>query len=254
MQKLWYGRWKWFKRVVVIGLAVGVLGILAVLGINSYIKATANVYITEEVPEVDCILVLGAGLTEEGTPSLVLRDRLDRGIELYRQGVSERLLMSGDHGREGYDEVNAMKQYAVDAGIPADAVFMDHAGFSTYESIYRARDVFQVKSMALVTQPYHEYRAVYIAEKLGLEVYGTPSRATQYQGSWMLEVREKLARTKEFFNLMIQPEPSYLGEPISIHGSGSQTDDTEQAWAASGSAASGNVADDKTNVSHRAEE
>lgn len=231
MQKIWYGRFKWLKRVIVICFMTGILGILLVLGINQYIKHTAEERIQEEVPEVDCILVLGAGLTEEGTPSLVLRDRLDKAIALYQQGISDRLLMSGDHGSESYDEVNAMKQYAVNAGIPADNIFMDHAGFSTYESIYRARDVFQVKSLAVVTQPYHEYRAVYIAMKLGLDVYGTPSKATHYQGSWMLEAREKLARTKEFVNLLIRPEPTYLGEPISIHGSGAATDDEKQVWS-----------------------
>lgn len=230
MRKIWYGKWKWLKRVLVIGVLVGLFGIGVILGINQYIKSTAGKRIDTEVKKVDCILVLGAGLTAEGKPSLVLRDRLDKGIELYKKGISNRLLMSGDHGREGYDEVRAMKQYAVDAGVNPDDIFMDHAGFSTYESIYRARDVFQVKSLAIVTQPYHEYRAVYIAMKLGLDVYGTPSKATQYRGSWILEAREKLARTKEFFNVMLQPEPTYLGEAIPISGSGSQTDDTEQTW------------------------
>lgn len=230
MRKIWYGKWKWLKRVVVIGFLLALLGILVILGINQYIKVTAGERIGKEVSKVDCILVLGAGLTKEGTPSLVLRDRLDRGIELYKKGVSDRLLMSGDHGRKGYDEVRAMKQYAVNAGVNPDDIFMDHAGFSTYESIYRARDVFQVKRLAIVTQPYHEYRAVYIAIKLGLEVYGTPSKETKYRGSWILEAREKLARTKEFFNVMIKPKPTYLGKAIPISGSGSQTDDTEQTW------------------------
>lgn len=230
MRKIWYGKWKWLKRLLVIGVLVGLFGIGMILGINQYIKSTAGKRIGTEVKKVDCILVLGAGLTAEGKPSLVLRDRLDKGIELYKKGVSNRLLMSGDHGRDGYDEVRAMKQYAVDAGVNPDDIFMDHAGFSTYESIYRARDVFQVKRLAIVTQPYHEYRAVYIAMKLGLDVYGTPSKATQYRGSWILETREKLARTKEFFNVMLQPEPTYLGEAIPISGSGSQTDDTEQTW------------------------
>lgn len=165
----------------------------------------------------DCILVLGAGL-RDGKPSLVLRDRLDRAIELYQEGVSDRLLMTGDHGREDYDEVAAMKQYAIDAGIPAEHIFMDHADFSTYESMYRARDVFEVKKIAVVTQPYHIYRALYIADKLGLEAYGMPSKATAHRNSWMLEVREKLARTKDFFNVMIQPEPTYLGDPVPVIG------------------------------------
>lgn len=230
MRKLWFGKYKWGKRVFLILIALGLMGGAGILGISGYMKATAADLIYEEnkdsqLPKVDCILILGAGLTQEGTPSLVLTDRLNRGIDLYKKGVSDRLLMSGDHGRTGYNEVAAMKQYAMDAGVPEDAIFMDHAGFSTYESIYRARDIFEVKSLAIVTQPYHEYRAVYTAQKLGLTVYGTPSVATKYRNSWMLEVREKLARTKEFFNLMIQPKPTYLGDRIPISGTGTETND-----------------------------
>lgn len=178
-----------------------------------------------EIPKVDCIMVLGAGLQEDGKPSLVLRARLERGVELYKQGISDRLLMTGDHGRNEYDEVAAMKQYAVDAGVPAEHIFMDHAGFSTYESMYRARDVFEVQSLAIVTQPYHVYRAVYAAKKLGMTAYGTPSKETIYRGSWMLEWREKLARTKDFFWLIVKPEPTYLGDKISIHGLGTATEE-----------------------------
>lgn len=230
MRKLWFGKYKWGKRVLLILIALGLMGGAGILGISGYMKAAAADLIYEEnkdsqLPKVDCILILGAGLTQEGTPSLVLTDRLNRGIDLYKKGVSDRLLMSGDHGRTGYNEVAAMKQYAMDAGVPEDDIFMDHAGFSTYESIYRARDIFEVKSLAIVTQPYHEYRAVYAAQKLGLTVYGTPSVATKYRNSWMLEVREKLARTKEFFNLMIQPEPTYLGDRIPISGTGTETND-----------------------------
>ena len=230
MRKIWYGKYKWFKRILLILIALGITGGASILGISGYMKTSVadSIYSENEfsqLPKVDCILVLGAGLTKEGTPSLVLTDRLNRGIELYKQGISDRLLMSGDHGRTGYNEVEAMKQYAIDAGVPEDDIFMDHAGFSTYESIYRARDIFEVKSVSIVTQPYHEYRAVYAAKKLGLTVYGTPSVATKYRNSWMLEVREKLARTKEFFNLLIQPEPTYLGDRIPISGTGTATND-----------------------------
>ena len=115
----------------------------------------------EEVPKVDCIIVLGAGLKPDGTPNFMLKDRLDRALSLYQAGVSERLLMTGDHGKKSYDEVNAMKQYAVDAGVPANHVFMDHAGVSTYESMYRADAIFEVKKAVVVTQRYHIYRTLY---------------------------------------------------------------------------------------------
>lgn len=230
MKKLWFGKYKWAKRILLILIALGAAGGAGILGISSYMKAEASdsIYAGDNcsrIPTVDCILVLGAGLKQDGTPSLVLTDRLNRGIELYKKGISRRLLMSGDHGRTGYNEVEAMKQYAMDAGIPEEDIFMDHAGFSTYESIYRARDIFEVKSLAIVTQPYHEYRAVYAAKKLGLTAYGTPSNATKYRNAWMMEVREMLARTKEFFNLLVQPEPTYLGDRIPISGTGTATND-----------------------------
>lgn len=222
---------KYYKRILLILIILCLAGTATVLIISSYIKhaVSDDIYVGEaagQLEKVDCILVLGAGLRPDGTPSLVLTDRLNRGIELYKAGVSDRLLMSGDHGRTGYNEVKAMKQYAMDAGVPENDIFMDHAGFSTYESLYRARDVFEVKSLAIVTQPYHVYRATYAAKKLGLKAYGTPSAETVYQNAWMMEVREKLARTKEFFNLLIRPEPTYLGDRIPISGTGTVTDDS----------------------------
>ncbi|MGI6706682.1 MAG: SanA/YdcF family protein [Clostridia bacterium] len=175
--------------------------------------------------DADCILVLGAAVWDGGRPSPMLEDRLLQAIALYKDGVSDRLLMSGDHGRKDYDEVNVMKQYAIDRGIPSEHVFMDHAGFSTYESLFRARDVFQVKKTIIVTQKYHLYRALYIAQRLGLEAYGVASDPRQYAGQRNREIREVLARVKDFINGMIQPKPRYLGEPIPIRGSGDLTND-----------------------------
>lgn len=106
--------------------------------------------------------------------------------------------MSGDHGQEDYDEVNAMKKYAVEKGVAADDVFMDHAGFSTYETMYRARDVFQAKKVIIVTQKYHLYRAVYIARALGLEAYGIASDPRPYSSVVYNNAREFLARVKDF--------------------------------------------------------
>ena len=231
---LWRGKYKWIKRVLIVGTLLGVLCIMTVFFINFYVIKSEKGKIIQDSSQVtdkaDCILVFGAGLTPEGKPSRVLQARLDRGIELYRAGVSDRLLMSGDHGHEGYDEVMAMKQYAMDAGIPSENIFMDHAGFSTYESVYRARDIFQAEKMVLVTQQYHTYRALYIAEQLGLQVCGVPAETPVYRGSWMLEAREKLARTKEFFNVIFKPEPTYLGDVIPIAGNGDQTNDGKEEF------------------------
>ena len=132
--------------------------------------------------------------------------------------------MSGDHSRSDYDEVNTMRNVAVEAGVPADDVFMDHAGFSTYESMYRARDVFGAKRIVIVSQRYHLYRALYVAERLGLDAYGVSADLRPYAGQEAREVREILARVKDFLTAIVQPSPTYLGDPISLSGSASVTE------------------------------
>lgn len=225
-----YAKKKLMIKIVKILFILGIVGMITLLSINFYVKNTVKdqILLSKEVQElekVDCILVLGAGVWSDGRPSQMLEDRLKEGISIYESGVCNRLLMSGDHGRVEYDEVNVMKQYAIDAGIPSTDIFMDHAGFSTYESLYRARDVFKTKKIIIVTQGYHLYRALYIADQLGLEAYGVASDPRQYSGQNYRTVREILARVKDFFNVLIQPEPTYLGEAIPVSGNGNITND-----------------------------
>ncbi len=226
---------KWFKKVSYLNILmsliiVGVIGLVVMFFINGYMKVSVkNRIITPEkaaaLEEVDCILVLGAGVFDNGRPSSMLSDRLSVGVDLYKSGASDRLLMSGDHGRVGYDEVNVMKQYAIDAGIPSSEIFMDHAGFSTYESLYRAREIFEADKIIIVSQEYHLYRALYIGEKLGLEVYGVASDPRQYVGQSRREAREVLARVKDFFYVIVKPKPTYLGDSIPVSGNGDLTND-----------------------------
>jgi vancomycin permeability regulator SanA len=175
--------------------------------------------------DADCILVLGARVWSSGKLSAMLEDRVLQGIRLYETGVSDRLLMSGDHGQKEYDEVNHMKEYAVEKGVLPDHIFMDHAGFSTYESMYRARDIFQAEKIVIVTQEFHIYRAVYVARALGLEAYGVPTEPKNYKNEFYNDIREFFARTKDFLMAVLTPLPTYLGEAIPISGSGALTDD-----------------------------
>ena len=167
-----------------------------------------------------CILILGAGLKPDGTPNLMLADRLDQGIALYKRGAAPKILLSGDNGQERYDEVNAMKEYCLDQGVPMEDIFMDHAGFSTYESIHRASSIFQVESMIIVTQDYHLPRACYLAEKMGIRYLGIAARQIDYGGQQGRDLREIAARCKDFFTGILKPPPTYLGEVIPIEGSG----------------------------------
>lgn len=222
--------------IAVVAAGIVLLGAATVFGVNAYVVYTADDYILSEeqaaqLQDVDCILVLGCGVRADGSPSDMLHDRLKRGVSLCRSGASEKLLMSGDHGRDGYDEVDAMKAYAVAEGIAAEDVFMDHAGFSTYESMYRARDVFQAKKVIIVTQQYHLYRAVYIARSLGIDAYGVSSDYRRYLGATGREVREVLARCKDAVTCIFQPAPTYLGPAIPIWGDGNLTNDENSDFA-----------------------
>jgi len=217
-------------RFLIICALLGVLGLISVFIINSYIKTSTNNRIlsldeASDLEDIDCILVLGAGVWGD-RPTHMLEDRLSFGVTLYEMGASDRLLMSGDHGRKDYDEVNVMKDYAINAGVPSSAIFMDHAGFSTYESIYRARDIFEAKKIIIVTQEYHLYRALYVADKLGLEAYGVASNPRDYIGQRNRDLREILARVKDFLYVIVKPEPTYLGESIPVGGNGDITNDT----------------------------
>lgn len=218
-------------RVVIILILLGVLGVLTIFGINAYIISSSKKRImsleeVSELKDVDCILILGAGVWGD-RPTYMLEDRLDYGITLYRMGASNRLLMSGDHGRKNYDEVNVMKDYAVNEGVLSSDVFMDHAGFSTYESLYRARDIFEAKKIIIVTQKYHLYRALYVADRLGLEAYGVASNPREYSGQGYRDAREVLARVKDFLYTIVKPEPTYLGESIPVSGNGDVTNDNK---------------------------
>ncbi len=133
--------------------------------------------------------------------------------------------MSGDHGRSDYDEVNIMKEFAIQRGVPSEDIFMDHAGFSSYDSLYRAKGIFGVKKVIIVTQKYHLYRSLYIANQIGIEAYGIPSNPRKYRGQTKRELREILARNKDFIKCILKPNPTYLGEAISINGSGDLTND-----------------------------
>ena len=170
-----------------------------------------------------CAMVLGAGVYSDGTPSPMLRDRLDTGIALYKAGVVPKLLLSGDDGQVEYSEVDVMLNYALDRDIPKEDIFLDHAGFSTYESVYRANYIFEIKRMLVVTQTYHLFRALYGCRRMGVEALGVGADQQQYVGSTTRELREVLARDKDWAKWLIKPDPTFLGEKIPIEGDGRQT-------------------------------
>ena len=217
------------KKIVKYLIIILIILAIIVLGINFYVKTITRRQIIEndvykEIKDIDCIIVLGAGVWGD-KPSPMLEDRLLEAINLYNNNVSSKIIMSGDHGRKEYDEVNIMKQFAIEKGIPSENIFMDHAGFSSYESIYRAKEIFGAKKVIIVTQKYHLYRALYIANKLDLEAYGAGADPRKYVGATYRELREILARNKDFIKCIFKPVPTYLGEAIPVSGNGDITND-----------------------------
>lgn len=211
-------------------ILIVILGLCLLFGIDFYVRSSTKDRIispedVSSVSDADCILVLGAGIRTDGSPSPMLQHRLNTGIELYQNGAAPKLLMSGDHGRKKYNEVQTMKDIALDQGVPSEDVFMDHAGFSTYDSLYRARDVFQARKVIIVTQKYHLYRALYIARSLGLDAWGVSADTRRYRGQSQRDFREILARDKDFFVSVFKPLPKYLGDTIPITGNGDLTND-----------------------------
>lgn len=210
-------------------LKIILIPILLIVLINIYIIiSTKNKIINiEKKDKVDCILVLGAGIRKNG-PSPMLEDRLKTAIELYNQGKAPKILVSGDHEHDDYDEVNVMKNYLKENGIPSEDIFMDHAGLSTYDSIYRAKKIFKANKVIIVTQKYHLYRALYISKSINLKSVGVSANKQKYAFQSKRDLREIAARTKDFFQCIIKPEPTYLGEVIPIKGNGDRTNDETQ--------------------------
>lgn len=227
---------RFFLKVLLLIIVLAIVSVLLVMTISSQVKNRAEedltYIVTGEVKinpvslhqlkqfDADSILVLGAGLKDAETPSDMLKDRLDVGIELYRQGVAPKILLSGDNGQVEHNEIHVMLNYAKNAGVPEEDIFCDHAGFSTYDSMYRASSIFEVERVVVVTQQYHEYRALYVGRKLGMEVMGVASDQRNYFGGSYREARETLARFKDFFKALVKADPVLGGEAIPISGSG----------------------------------
>lgn len=215
------------KKIIKYIIIIILVSTAIILSINIYVKLSTKKRIINDytnLDNIDCILILGAGV-KNGRPSLMLEDRLQKGLELYNNSVSNKIIVSGDHGRKDYDEVNIMKEYLTKNNVFSSDIFMDHAGFSTYDSIYRAEEIFKAKKIVIVSQEYHLYRALFIADKLGLEAYGVKAQPKEYNGDAYREIREVIARIKDYFKAVIKPKPTYLGEAIPVSGDGNNTND-----------------------------
>ena len=195
-----------------------VLIIISLRSVNSYKKYIFDI---NDIPiNNSTIIVLGAGIKDDGQPSDILIDRLETSLEVFNEEVGNKFILSGDHGREDYNEVGAMKDYIKNYNIDEKLIFMDHAGFSTYDTMYRAKNVFKVDKAIIVTNEYHLPRALYIARKLGIEAYGVKSDKRNYFFMNSYKKREILAKIKDYIYInIIKPESKFLGESIPVDSS-----------------------------------
>lgn len=207
---------------------------LFLLFLAIYILCNAIVYLSsrkylsrdmDKIPACYTALVLGASVYASGEPSQILADRLEKAYELYKNGRVKRFLLSGDHGTRAYNEVKGMKTYLNKKGVPDVVIFTDHAGFDTYNTMVRAKKVFEVDSLIIVTQTFHLRRAIYIARSQGLTAYGCSSDMHSYPSITYLQMRESLANIKAFFEVLFHVKPRFEGKKIPIRGDSSKSYD-----------------------------
>lgn len=223
---------KWTIRVlglvIIFSIIICGTSIYSISVINK--KSMGKIVNDKNLPkDADAIIVLGAGVDDNGVASDILVDRLETALEVYKNSRSSKFLLSGDHGKIGYNEVGAMKDYIMDhENIKEENIFLDHAGFSTYETMYRAKEIFKVKKAIIVTNEYHLPRALYIADKMGIEAYGVNADKRNYIYIDNYKKRENLAKIKDFmYTNIIKPEPTFLGDVIPISTSDGRITDDE---------------------------
>lgn len=210
---------------MIVAVALAIVAVFAVTNVVTIVGSKGSIVSADEasISSADAIVVLGASVFADGTPSGILQDRLDDGIALYFAEVAPKLIMSGDNGTESYNEVRVMKQYAIAQGVPSEDIFCDHAGFSTYESMYRAKYVFGCQRIVVATQTYHLYRALWSAKSLGMQATGVSSDYHEYQKQLQYDIREVPARTKDFFKALFRMPSTYVGDAISLDQDGDVT-------------------------------
>ena len=211
-----------YKTVVRVALPIVLSLIAASMVLPLLMRFSIDRYIVDMAlpPHAEVVLILGASVAR-GAPLPVLAARADAAIALYKAGVVEKVLVTGDNSALSHDEVTPVRKYLLDRGVKAEDIFLDHAGFDTYSSMYRARSVFNIHSLIITTQDFHLPRSLWIARALGLEAYGF--RAEGAEGSHYDALREIPATLKALVDVTVHRAPRYLGPAIPIQGDGQST-------------------------------
>lgn len=216
---------KKIKKVILPVIILCLIAIAVIWATNSNVKAkTEAVIYTDlaDVPKTKVAIIFGAGIIGD-RPSRYLKDRLDAGIALYKNNKVDKILLSGDNGRDEHDELTVMKLYCYENGVDTSKIYIDYAGFDSYSTMYRAKHIFKVDTAILVSQKYHLNRCVYLGDKLGVKSYGYSANRGVYPGYKYYSFREKLSITKSVFDVMRNRKPKYLGETVDVNGKSNYT-------------------------------
>lgn len=209
-----------FRALVIVVIAIAFACLAAMFNV---LRFQSSIVPIGEVDHAPVAIILGAKVKADGEPSDILRDRLLTAIDLYRAESVDKILVSGDDGQIEYDEVNAMRLYLLAANVDADDIFLDHAGFDTYDSMIRANKVFGVTKAIIVTQEYHLPRALYLADAFDINAQGVAADRQTYLGILRYQARELLADVKAVVDVILQSSPHFLGDTIDITGDGRVT-------------------------------
>jgi SanA protein len=206
---------KYYKKIFIIG----VLSFALVSIIYFYVKSSTKDFIyvnANEIPKHEVGIIFGAGI-KGNEPSSYLKDRLDAGILLFKTNKIDKILLSGDNGRDEYDELTVMKRYCYENGIDTTKIFVDYAGFDTYSTMYRAREIFKVDQAILITQEYHLNRAIYLGNQLGVKSIGFSANKMLYGNYNYVRFREFFSIFKSFLDVKRNRKPRFLGTTININ-------------------------------------
>lgn len=218
------------KKYFKIALYLAIIGLIAIVSVNYYVKSSTkkNIYYSiKKFPKNDVGIIFGAGINGD-QPSKYLKDRLDAGIMLWKAKRINKILLSGDNGRQEYDELTVMKNYCFNHGVDTTKIFIDYAGFDTYSTMYRAKHIFKIKKATLISQEYHLNRAIYIGQKLGIKSAGYSANKGEYLGYNYVCFREYGSIFKSFFDVLRNREPRFLGGEININGESNYSKDDKR--------------------------
>lgn len=205
-----------FKKFSVFILSMFFVGFVVIWGLSSYIGNSTEAFIFEEIesiPSSETVIVLGASVFSDGKLSPILQDRVDTALELFNQNKVQQFLLSGDHRTDDYNEVDAMNNYLLQKNVPQNKIILDHAGYDTYDSMFRSKEVFNITNAIVVTQGFHLPRTIFIARNLDLDFIGYAAKPGTYKTTKQLMSREKLANFKALWEVVFKQQPTTLENP-----------------------------------------